>query len=133
MPRTSQALLTLAAILSLAGVLAHEIVGAPRVLIPLRDSGLPPEVIWLHHFSWRVGTVAVVAMIVMFVLAALKPSRMGLAVVATAMAAGFSAVGLGLAVFGDPALWNTPAPYAWLPVTLAGAAGVWSRRLGRAP
>jgi len=41
----------LSAALSLAGLVAHEALGAPMVLPPLLATDLPEEVIWLHHFS----------------------------------------------------------------------------------
>jgi|GEM_PF-6456850 len=53
--------------LSLLGLLAHEILGAPMVLPPLLETDLPEEVIWLHNFSWHVGTIAVAAMIALFI------------------------------------------------------------------
>ena len=51
----SDIMLYIAAGLSLLGVLAHELAGAPKVLGPLKTSGLPDSVIWLHHFlqCWR--------------------------------------------------------------------------------
>lgn len=41
---------TIAAFLSLLTLFAHEFLGAPLVLPPLKTSGLPASVIWLHHF-----------------------------------------------------------------------------------
>ncbi|WBQ14415.1 hypothetical protein L2D00_06995 [Hyphomonadaceae bacterium BL14] len=113
-----------AAALSLLGAAAHELAGAPLVLEPLARSGLPPEVIWLHHFSWHVGTIAVLAMAAMFVAAIWHPAATLLAGIASAMSAGFAALGVSLAVFGDSVLWTTPAPYPWTLVALLGAAGV---------
>lgn len=113
-----------AAGLSLLGAAAHELVGAPLVLEPLAGSGLPPEVIWLHHFSWHVGTIAVLAMAAMFAAAIWHPAGAVLAGLASAMSAGFAALGVSLAVFGDSVLWTTPAPYPWTVVALLGGAGV---------
>lgn len=113
-----------AAGLSLVGAAAHELAGAPLVLGPLAGSGLPPEVIWLHHFSWHVGTIAVLTMAAMFVAAIRHPAGALLAGIASAMSAGFAALGISLAVFGDSVLWATPAPYPWTLVALLGAAGV---------
>ena len=58
----SSILYFIAAGLSVLGAAAHEIAGSPKVLTPLADSNLPQDVIWLHHFSWHVGTVSVLAM-----------------------------------------------------------------------
>jgi len=110
--------------LSLLGAAAHELVGAPLVLGPLAGSGLPPQVIWLHHFSWHVGTIAVLAMAAMFAAAIWHPAGAVLAGIASAMSAGFAALGISLAMFGDSVLWTTPAPYPWTLVALVGAAGV---------
>lgn len=44
--RVSSILFLLAAVLSVFGAIAHEILGAPKILAPLADSGLPQDVIW---------------------------------------------------------------------------------------
>lgn len=120
----SDILFFVAAGLALIGVLAHELIGAPKVLGPLKESGLADSVIWLHHFSWHVGSVAVLAMITLFLMAVWLPDGLIHAVVATAMSAGFSALGIGLATLGNSALWRTPAPYLWTLITVIGALGL---------
>jgi len=114
----------LAATLSLLGALAHEVLGAPKVLQPLAETDLPKDVIWLHHFSWHVGTVAVLVMVTMFVLAARREDGRIFGLLASAMSAGFAALGIGLALFGDAVLWGTPAPYPWTLIALLGFVGV---------
>ena len=114
----------LAAALSILGALAHEILGAPKVLQPLAETDLPEDVIWLHHFSWHVGTVAVLGMATLFILAARRDEARPFGIVASSMSAGFAALELGLAQFGDAALWGTPAPYPWTVVALLGFVGV---------
>lgn len=114
----------LAAGLALLGALAHEVLGAPMVLPPLSAGDLPADVIWLHHFSWHVGTVAVLGMAVLFVLAARSPENRPMAVVATGMSAGFAMLGVGLALLGDPVMWTTPAPYVWSLIALIGVIGI---------
>jgi|TARA_R110001583_G_scaffold66731_1_gene191416 hypothetical protein len=121
----SDILFYIAAGFSLLGVIAHELAGAPKVLKPLKTSGLPDSVIWLHHFSWHVGSVAVLAMISLFLLAAWQPSGFLFAAVATAMSAGFAALGIGLAIFGNRALWRTPAPYPWTLIAILGGLGMY--------
>ncbi len=125
MTEVSDILLYIAAGLSLLGVLAHELAGAPKVLGPLKTSGLPDGVIWLHHFSWHVGSIAVLAMMSLFLFAAWQPSGFLFAAVATAMSAGFAALGIGLAVFGNRALWRTPAPYPWTLIAILGGLGMY--------
>ena len=117
-------LFLIAAALSLLGILAHELLGSPKVLGPLKTSGLPVDVIWLHHFSWHVGSVAVLGMAALFLLAARSADGLAYAAIATAMSAGFAALGIGLAIFGNRALWRTPAPYPWTLIALIGGAGL---------
>jgi hypothetical protein len=124
MTEISDILFYFAAGLSLLGVIAHELAGAPKVLGPLKTSGLPDSVMWLHHFSWHVGSVAVLAMMSLFLFAAWQPSGFLFAVVATGMSAGFAALGIGLATFGNPALWRTPAPYPWTLIAILGGLGM---------
>ncbi len=124
MTDSSDILFCIAAGLSLLGVIAHEFVGAPRVLKPLKTSGLPDSVIWLHHFSWHVGSVAVLAMTGLFLLAIWQSNGFLFAAVATAMSAGFAVLGILLAAFGNKALWQTPAPYPWALIAILGGIGL---------
>lgn len=122
--RISSLLYLVAAALSLLGAGAHELIGAPMVLSPLAATDLPPNVIWLHHFSWHTGTVAVLAMAALYILATRHPAGRVFAMVATAMSTGFAILGIGLASFGNSVLWTTPAPYPWTVVALTGLLGV---------
>lgn len=126
--RTSSILYFIAAGLSVLGAAAHEIAGAPKVLAPLADSNLPQDVIWLHHFSWHVGTVAVLAMATLFVAATRDPSGRLMAMIATTMSLGFAILAIGLAVIGDPVVWSTPAPYPWTIIAGLGFVGVLMHR-----
>lgn len=121
--RVQHILFLVAAAIALFGALAHELAGAPQVLGPLADSDLSDEVIWLHHFSWHVGTVAVLAMVTLFLIAVWHPQGALFAWVATGMSAGFALLGIGLAMFGSASLWQTPAPYPWGLIALLGFAG----------
>jgi len=122
--RASTLLFSLAAGLGLIGAAAHEALGAPKALAPLAETDLPADVIWLHHFSWHVGTVAVLVMAGLFVTAARSPAARPLALVATLMSAGFAALAIALAVFGNSVLWTTPAPYPWTLIALLGGVGL---------
>ncbi|MGX6646555.1 hypothetical protein ACWCOP_01280 [Maricaulaceae bacterium MS644] len=104
----SDLLFLTSAVLASLGVFAHEFLGAPKVLGPLKLSGLPVDIVWLHHFSWHVASVAVLAMIALFALAAWRSDGFIRAAVAAAKSSGFAAIGLSRAVFGDHALWRTP-------------------------
>ena len=114
-----------AAALSGLGLIAHELLGAPSVLKPLATTTLPEEVIWLHHFSWHVGTVATAAMVSMFIFASMRSNQLPMAIVATAMSLGFAALGIALALGQGQALWQTPAPYLWSLVAAVGCLGIW--------
>ena len=118
----------IAAAVCIAAMLGHELLGGAKVLDPLHQVDLPADVVWLHHFSWHVGSVALIAMAAMFVLAALKPEHLILAVFATAISVGFAILGVSLAVFGDAALWSTPAPYPWTLAAAFGVAGIYLSR-----
>ncbi|GAB5454747.1 MAG: hypothetical protein Hens2KO_09760 [Henriciella sp.] len=122
--RISMIMFLLAALLSVVGAAAHELLGAPKVLAPLATTNLPSDVIWLHHFSWHVGTVAVLTMAALFIAAARSEHHRILAVFATIMSAGFAALAIGLALFGDAVVWSTPAPYPWTIITVLGAFGL---------
>lgn len=124
MTETSQTLYLASAVLALFGVIAHELVGSAKVLNPLKHSGLPDGIVWLHHFSWHVGSVAVLAMIALFLLAVWQPGGLAFAAVATAMSAGFAMLGISLAIFGNRALWRTPAPYPWTLIAILGGIGL---------
>lgn len=122
--RISSIMFLLAAVLSVIGAVAHEVLGSPKVLAPLAASNLPSDVIWLHHFSWHVGTVAVLIMAALFIAATRSEHRRVLAVFATIMSAGFAGLAIGLALFGDPIVWSTPAPYPWTIITVLGVVGL---------
>ncbi|MBO6506513.1 MAG: hypothetical protein JJ850_00355 [Kordiimonadaceae bacterium] len=123
----------IAAVLSLLGAIAHEVVGAPKVLGPLADTNLPVDVIWLHHFSWHVGTIAVLVMVYMFVQSARISDQAHLGIIATSISIAFSLLGIGLASFGSASLWTTPAPWAWTLVSLFGLLGCYKARSSHHP
>lgn len=116
------------AVLCFCALLAHELLGAPMVLPSLLESGLSADVIWLHHFSWHVGSVAVAGMAAMYICAAIRPEDITMASIATAMSLGFTILAIGLALQGGAAMWDTPAPYIWGLVSIIGATGIATRR-----
>lgn len=122
--RLSSIMYLIAAFLSVLGAVAHELVGAPKVLGPLDATNLPKDVIWLHHFSWHVGTIATLTMAALFVTATRTASGRTFAIFATAMSVGFALLGISLAVFGDPVVWTTPAPYPWTICAALGCVGI---------
>lgn len=119
----SKFFLSAAGLLCFAGLLLHEFAGTPTVLPPLSTTDLPAEVIWLHHFSWHVGSVALGAMGVLFVWPAVTQSPPFPAFFASAMSSALGVLGVSLAIGGHEALWGTPAPYLWWPIAALGFAG----------
>ncbi len=117
-----------AALLCFAGLLLHELAGSPTVLPPLSSTDLPADVIWLHHFSWHVGSVALGAMGVLFIWPAITQSPPFPAFFASAMSSALGVLGVSLAVGGHEALWGTPAPYLWWPIAILGLAGAMTTR-----
>ena len=122
--KLEEILFYLAAILCFLGGLAHELIGAPMVLSPLAETNLPEEVIWLHHFSWHVGSISLIGMILLYVYAARNKGNYPVAFIASITLAGFAILGISLALFGNPVLWSSPAPYVWVIVSMIGFWGV---------
>ncbi|MEM8500523.1 MAG: hypothetical protein AAF542_21080 [Pseudomonadota bacterium] len=122
--RTAKVLFCIAAIICIFGAAAHELLGAPKVLAPLLNTNLPADVIFLHHFSWHVGTVAVLGIAFLFYMACIA-NAINYALIASTISAGFSLVALILATNVDPILWTTPAPYPWTLVAILGYVGAY--------
>jgi hypothetical protein len=97
----------MAAIACIAVMLGHELLGRAKVLDPLHQVALSADVVWLHHFSWHVGSISLVATAAMFVLGGRKTEHLILATFGTAISAGVAILGICSAVFGDETLWNT--------------------------
>ena len=122
-----------AAFLAALGLLAHELLGAPMVLPPLEEAAIPTEIVWLHHFSWHVGSVAVAVMASMFLYASFRPCNLVVAAFATAISIGFACLGIALAMFGNEALWGTPAPYVWTIIASLAGLGIATENRTRRP
>ena len=120
----------MAAIACIAVMLGHELLGRAKVLDPLHQVALSADVVWLHHFSWHVGSISLVATAAMFVLGGRKTEHLILATFGTAISTGFAILGIFLAVFGEAALWNTPAPYPWAPIAALGGTGLYFAHKG---
>ena len=112
------------AAIAFGAMFLHEILGTPLVIPPLMSSDLPDNVIWLHRCSWHAVGVAALSMAAMFAFAALQKGNKPMAFIATAMSLGFAFLGVGLAITGNPVLWQTPAPYIWTVIAVIGGAGL---------
>lgn len=120
----------MAAIACIAVMLGHELLGSAKVLDLLHQVALSADVVWLHHFSWHVGSISLVATAAMFVLGGRKTEHLILATFGTAISTGFAILGICLTVFGDAALLNTPAPYPWAPIAVLGGPGLYFANKG---
>ena len=69
----------------MVAIAAHELLGAPMVLLPLDGAGLNSEIVWLHRFSWHVGSISVLIMAGMFLYASIRPGNLALAIAATSL------------------------------------------------
>ena len=125
-------LFTIAGIFVIIVLFAHEYLGASMVLSPLRDANLPENVVWLHHFSWHVGSIMMVAMACLFFLGARDSTNFAMVLIATGMCIGCAGLGLGLAIYESGSLWGTPAPYAWTIASVLGVLGIFFRWKARA-
>lgn len=127
----SKLLLAIAAILTLAILLAHVFLGGPMVVPPLLGTGdIPEEVRWLAYFNWHAGSVSLVVCASALGFATLRPRQLGIAIFAALILSGFAILGLGMASFGNPVLWGTPAPYAFGVIALIAWAGILTHRTG---
>lgn len=106
------------------GVLAHEFIGAPSFLPPLSNTELTDEAIWILHFSWHSGTVAMTGLVLLFLYAARNQGNYPVAAIASVTMSGFAIVCIALAQFGNEVLWLTPAPYLWTSISMLGISGV---------
>lgn len=116
--------LWVALVLSILGLIAHEIVGSPQVLAPLAQAEMPGPVKSLLAFLWHVGSVAVLAMIAMFACAATLDNQMPMGAIASAMSAGLAMLAVAMGLREHKGLWKTPAPYIWTVIAISGFAGV---------
>eukprot|EP00439_Symbiodinium_sp_Y106_P089695 s1_g2231.t1 len=121
-----------AGIISFSAIGLHELLGAPLFLPPLTETNLADHVIWMHRFSWHVGSITMAAMGFMFVRAALKPTEAIPGAIATSIAALMGCLGISLALFGNDILWTTPAPFLWTVIAIVGGLGLVRSRQQRA-
>lgn len=129
----SRLLYILAALLCLAITGAHVFLGGPVVMDPIHASSeLEETVKWLSYFTWHDGTVALLIAAGAYVYVGQVPGTRILAVFFTAMLAGFGITGLLTAILASPALWTTPAPYAFNLIAIIGLAAILTDRRSRA-
>ncbi|MEM7016091.1 MAG: hypothetical protein AAF512_01980 [Pseudomonadota bacterium] len=114
-----------AAFLTLAITGVHVVLGGPVFVASIIDSNLPEVVRWLGYFTWHTGTVTFLVMALAFGYAAIKDNT-AVAVFAALIAMGMGILGLGVTIWGSPAMWGTPAPYAFSLIGLVGFAGVYA-------
>ena len=104
----------LAALLSGLIGLAHMVSGGAIIVPPLfASTDVPENVAALSYFVWHCGSVSILAMLIAYTYAAMRPGGRPMAMLATLIAFGFGVVGLGSAAFVSGTLWGTPAPYVF--------------------
>lgn len=118
-------LLWLASVFTVVITGAHVFLGGPLVVPELMASqDVSETVAWLLYFCWHDGTVALLIAAGAFAFCAARPGQNVLAVFATVTVFGIGLLGLGVAIFGNAALFSTPAPYAFNIIGLIAAAGI---------
>ncbi|MEM9054658.1 MAG: hypothetical protein AAGB16_04975 [Pseudomonadota bacterium] len=124
----SKLFLLLAAGLTMAILFAHIVLGGSLVVPPLLGAeDLPETAAWLAYFNWHVGSVALAVCAGALVFSVLRPQHGAVAVFAALILTGFGLLGLGMAIFGNPILWGTPAPYAFGVIALLAWIGIFTR------
>lgn len=118
-------LLWLASVLTVFITAAHVFLGGPLVVPELMASqDVSETVAWLLYFCWHDGTVTLLIVAVAFAFCAVRPGQKMLGVFATAIVLSIGLLGLGLTLFGNAALFSTPAPYAFNIIGLIAMFGV---------
>ncbi|MEL7002656.1 MAG: hypothetical protein AAFN93_07950 [Bacteroidota bacterium] len=111
--KKSRILYYTAAILGLMIVVAHETIGSTQMIEPISNMEVSTDTKWLYHWTWHIDIIGVLALITMlFIGARIKPGKW-LITMSLLIATGYGLVGILLALFGNPVMWQTPAPYAW--------------------
>ena len=109
----------------------HVSLGGPVVIDPIRTSTeLEETVKWLSYFTWH-DAVALLVAASAYLYVGLVPGNRILAIFVTVMLAGFGVMGLATALFASPALWSTPAPYAFNLIAIIGLIAMLTDRRGR--
>jgi hypothetical protein len=105
-------------------LLLHVIAGGRDVVRPLRDStSIPPVVRDTLYVCWHFTSVSLVVMAGLFGWAGLVGDDTA-AVVATAMAAAFALVGIGLALRQGSSHLQVPQGWLFVPVAALGGIGL---------
>jgi len=109
--KKSNILYHFAALLAFSVIIAHETIGSAQMIIPIENLDVSLDTKWLYHWTWHIDIIGVMAIVIMLLIGArIKPGKW-LTTMALFIASGYGLV--MLALFGDPIVWQTPAPYAW--------------------
>lgn len=110
---------------ALAVLATHVIVGGRLFVKPLFASQrLHPVTRLTLYYCWHLATLLIAAMAALYLYTAAAPERLMLAVIATALAAGASAVSLLIVVVHRQRPWHMPQWLFFAIVTALGAVGL---------
>lgn len=117
--------LVLAAGTSAVVCLLHIFGGGPQVVGPLLKSELAEVPKYLNYYCWHLVTLTLVVMAAGFLLAALNPNEVMLALLMTLLAGSFAIWSLGLVLWKRQSLWDMPQWLLFLPIAVFGGLGLW--------
>lgn len=103
----------IAAILGLMIIAAHETIGSAQMIEPIGTMEVPLDTKWLYHWTWHIDIIGVIALTTMLLIGARIEPGKWLTTMSLLIATGYGLVSISLALFGNPVVWQTPAPYAW--------------------
>ena len=103
----------IAAILALTIITAHETIGSSQMIEPIGNMEVPLDTKWLYHWTWHIDIIGVIALTIMLLIGARITPGKWLTTMSLLIATGYGLVSVSLALFGNPIMWQTPAPYAW--------------------
>jgi len=114
-----------AAALSLLTLGVHLFLGGPGVARPvLAARELDPVAKYTSYYCWHLVSMVIAAMTAAYVRAALEPHARDLAILVTALAAGFAVWSLALAVWKRQRIMVLPQWILFLPIAVLGVVGL---------
>ena len=117
------ALLLVAAALSLGIFLLHTFVGGRHVARPLLTAPMPSQTKHTSYFCWHIVTLVLAALGIMFLYAGLRPGGMDVGWVAVGLTASIAVYGIVMPPSLRLKYSDHPQGWLFVPVALVGAWG----------